>query len=235
MILEFSVTNTFSINEKQTISFEAVPYNGSEDFESHFVKCADVNILKLACIYGANASGKTKMLTALNFYIKFMLYSFTRAIPNEHIPVIPFAFRQEDKNKPSEFELITYIKDKGTNEYVRYNYNLKLIREKVIFEQLSYAPKGKEQVIFKRIEDNSIEWNCNVGTEKIIEDMTRHNCSVVSIGAQVKHPSLKYFYDRIYFSFKRMIKSPSSDFEYSYDHVFDLLKTYLLIYFPLLI
>ena len=74
MILEFSITNTYSIGEKQTISFEPASYD--KENKNHYIDIDGIKILKLACIYGSNAAGKTNMAVALNFYLRFMAYSF---------------------------------------------------------------------------------------------------------------------------------------------------------------
>ena len=211
MILEFSITNTFSISEKQTISFEAV-INDIETDAQHYVECGDKKILKLACIYGANAAGKTKMLKALHFYMDFMLRSFTKLEPNENIRVIPFKFNPDFQNNPSEFELILYLKEIEDRHYIRYDYNLQLTKKKVVYESLSYSPKGQKKLIFERSKDNKIKWGSDVtGAKKIIEDMARPNCSIISVGAQTQHPVLKFFYDNVYHSFKGMIHPLSSD------------------------
>ncbi|MGP1438786.1 MAG: AAA family ATPase [Treponema sp.] len=222
MILEFSITNTFSISEKQTISFEAVPNKEDDGIFQHCIECEGKKILKLACIYGANASGKTKMLEALNFYMWFMISSFTELEPNKNIIFIPFAFDPELKNAPGEFELILYIKDNDSNKFVRYNYNLKLTKEKVVYEELSYVPKGQKKLIFKRDENNSIKWGSNItGAKKIIEDIIRPNSSVISTGAQVRHLLLKSFYDEVVSSFKGIIEPSSNDYlsEYIFNKI----------------
>ena len=65
MIINFSVQNFGSIREKQTLSFEADKSTHLED--TYIVKFGEQRILKLALIYGANASGKTTILKALDF------------------------------------------------------------------------------------------------------------------------------------------------------------------------
>ena len=67
MVIEFSITNTFSISERQTISFDAARNEPATDGQ-HCIDCNGKKILKMACIYGANASGKTNILEALRFY-----------------------------------------------------------------------------------------------------------------------------------------------------------------------
>ena len=142
MILEFSIANTFSISEKQTISFEAV-INDTETDARHYVDCGGKKILKLACIYGANAAGKTKMLEALQFYMRFLLHSFVEFKPNDKINFIPFGFSEKYKKMPGEFELVFYTKD--LDKYIRYDYEIKLAENNVVHESLFYTPKGQKK------------------------------------------------------------------------------------------
>ena len=66
MIVSFSLQNFGSVKEKQTMSFEATK---SVDLEDYYIiePIKGVRLLKLALIYGANASGKTTILKALEF------------------------------------------------------------------------------------------------------------------------------------------------------------------------
>ena len=45
MILEFSITNTYSIGEKQTISFEPASYD--KENKNHYIDIDGIKILKL--------------------------------------------------------------------------------------------------------------------------------------------------------------------------------------------
>ena len=66
MIINFTVENFGSIKEKQTLSFMA---NKSEHLEDYYIiePIKGLRLNKLALIYGANASGKTTVLKALDF------------------------------------------------------------------------------------------------------------------------------------------------------------------------
>jgi len=196
MILEFSIANTFSISEKQTISFEAV-INDTETDARHYVDCGGKKILKLACIYGANAAGKTKMLEALQFYMSFLLHSFVELKPNDKINFIPFGFSERYKNMPGEFELVFYTKDLDLDKYIRYDYEIKLTENNVVHEALFYAPKGQKKRIFER-DNNKILWGSDItGPKKIIEDMTRKNSSLISAAVQVQQQLLLHVYNNL--------------------------------------
>ena len=65
MLVNFSIQNFGSIKDKQTLSFEA---DKSEHLEDYYViNTNGRRLLKLGLIYGANASGKTTILKALDF------------------------------------------------------------------------------------------------------------------------------------------------------------------------
>ncbi len=65
MIISFDIKNFGSIRGKQTLSFEAEKTRHLEDF--YVTKIKKLRLLKIALIYGANASGKTTILKALDF------------------------------------------------------------------------------------------------------------------------------------------------------------------------
>lgn len=212
MILEYSIENTLSIKEKQTVSFEAVFEDKISD-ELHCKQLGDKHILKMACIYGANASGKTKMARALYYYIDFVISSFTDLKPNESTHFIPFKFSEQTKNACGKFEIIFYTKDIRSYKTVKYKYTLHINKKKVEFESLYYAPKGQLKLLFERKATGEIKWGLDItGAKKIIAGMTRENCSVISAGAQAKHPIFKALYDYLSNRFKGIITKSSGGF-----------------------
>ena len=66
MIHEFRVSNFLSFKEEQVLSFEATSDRVFEDIYC-VRKKANLRLLKLAIIYGANASGKSNLLKAIDF------------------------------------------------------------------------------------------------------------------------------------------------------------------------
>ena len=67
MLIEFSVENFLSIKERVTLSLLA---STDKSLDNNLIK-TDVlkkdNLLRSAVLYGANASGKTNVLLALDF------------------------------------------------------------------------------------------------------------------------------------------------------------------------
>lgn len=205
MILEFSVKNTFSIKDEQLISFEAAETIDTDD-KLHCIELGGKKFLKLACVYGANASGKTKIAEALTFYIHFLVQSFHSLQPTENIHFIPFLFDPVSAKEPGEFRLVFYAKDFESENVIRYDYYIKLNAEKVLEESLYYSPKGQKRLIFERTD--IIKWGtCVTGAKKTIAELTRDNCSVISSGAQAKHPIFLHIYNHFNERFKGMIDS----------------------------
>ena len=108
MLIEFKVANFKSIREEQTLSLVA----GNMDKEltgsvihRELEGMADVQFLKGAAIYGANASGKSNLIAAMQFVASLVEESATKLQPGDPIGVIPFKLDHESSAKPSEFEV----------------------------------------------------------------------------------------------------------------------------------
>ena len=140
MLLEFKVKNFLSFKDEQVLSFEASDDNSLEDLHCIEVK-PGVRILKTAMIYGANASGKTNVLKALEFVHKIALSSKRK---RENTGFVPFKFNNECVKKPGYFELSFYIDE------IKYVYNI-TIDSKIIYEEkLIYYPYLQPALVFHR-------------------------------------------------------------------------------------
>ncbi len=140
MIIEFSISNFRSIKEKVTLSFNTKSKEGDEYFTYKMPN--GKKILKLGFIYGANASGKTNVLLALDFLRNLVLQPFDKK--TESFNFEPFLFDNDYKlNKNTSFSLDFF--QNGT----RYIYELTLNRKTILEEELHfYSPK--KSLIYKR-------------------------------------------------------------------------------------
>ena len=66
MIIDFSITNFGPIKNKVCLSFEADEDSKLEDYYV-MEPIPGMRLLKIALLYGANASGKTTLIEALDF------------------------------------------------------------------------------------------------------------------------------------------------------------------------
>ena len=106
MIAEFSVENFFSIKLPQKISFEPSSDTFMSDEYSYEVKDG-VRLLKIGIIYGANASGKTNILNAIEFFRILVL-----RMPkdrNEKTAVVPFMLDSTSRNETTKMSMSFYI------------------------------------------------------------------------------------------------------------------------------
>ena len=164
MIVNFSVQNFGSIKDKQTLSFEA---DKSTHLEDHYIINTNggLRLLKLALIYGANASGKTTILKALDFLRRIVLDPAKKK--TDPIEFNPFLF---DSKTPKQNSII--IIDFIQNE-VRYSYEVEFNKNAVLKEELNFFNPNKANV-FKRTTDvlkqfTEITFGSKIKKDKIFE------------------------------------------------------------------
>ena len=189
MLIEFSVANYKSIKDKVTLSM--VASSEKEHPENIFeVKDKKIKLLKSVAIYGANASGKSNLIEALNFMSFFVIRSATKFQKGDKIPVEPFRFDFEYLTKPSEFE-IAFIKD---NE--RYIYGFTADNQMIHEEWLTATRTTKPRGLFRREIDSSNEINIHfgkswIGEGKSLKEHTRENALFLSVAMQYNNMTVK--------------------------------------------
>ncbi|MEB0114424.1 AAA family ATPase, partial [Variovorax sp. RTB1] len=143
MLIEFSVENYRSFRERQTFSMVAAPrlHKKENTFVPDLLGIKFPPLLKVAVIYGPNASGKSNLLRAL-WVIELMLGREPTSTLT--LPVSPFRFDPALSTKPSVFE-IHFIA-----EQVRYIFEASATQSRIFSERLTAFPKGKEQLLFDR-------------------------------------------------------------------------------------
>lgn len=75
MLVEFSVKNFRSIKDLQVVSFVATNINGTSETNSNIVSDAGERLLKSVGIYGANASGKSNVIKAMELFFQTVAFS----------------------------------------------------------------------------------------------------------------------------------------------------------------
>ena len=160
MIINFSVKNFRSIDDEITLSFEAVDKNGNDNY--YIYKSGKERILKIAIIYGSNASGKTNILKALGFLVNFIRNPLEQK--DQLIELEPFLFTDEIKN-PTCFELDFLMND------IKYSYILELSKERVLVEQL-YFYNPRKALIFDR---SNYEFGSKIKINKSQREALKNN------------------------------------------------------------
>lgn len=170
MIQEFKVRNFLSFRDEIALSFEATNDNTFDD--THVVEVAPgVRLLRFGLVYGANASGKSNLIAALDF-IRVFLFDKKDDIDDE-TETIPFLLDTDTKDSPSEFEMTFYV---GTTRYV---YKLSLTEKAVISESMSYYKTTQPLKLFSRRLENGrsvIEFGASVKASKAIKEEVTLKC-----------------------------------------------------------
>ena len=141
MIAEFKVQNFYSLKEKQTLSF--IPTSDDTSAEDYTEEVAEgVRLLKIGCIYGSNASGKTNVLHALDYFSRFMVA--TNLKKGDETGVIPFLLDGVSDKEKTSFEMTFYL---GGERYI-----LTLVMDNKVIYSESLIVYGSVQptVIYKR-------------------------------------------------------------------------------------
>lgn len=163
MIINFSLQNFGSVKDKQTLTFEADKSDHLEN--SYIIHTNGLRLLKIALIYGANASGKTTILKALEFLRDIILEPETKK--TDELDFQPFLFDAETPNENSVIS-IEFI----TND-TKYFYEVEFFRKAVVNEVLNFYNPNKANV-YKRTTDiknqfTEIKFGSKIKIDKLFE------------------------------------------------------------------
>jgi AAA15 family ATPase/GTPase len=145
MLIEFSISNYRSFREKQTFSMVAAPrLRKSDNVFKPEVKGEKKlpNLLKVAAIYGPNASGKSNLIKA--FKIVKNIAERQPSAQTALLPVTPFRFDSELADQPTRIELHFIYAEQ------RYEFELALTQQRIVEERLVVYPNGKETLLYER-------------------------------------------------------------------------------------
>ena len=153
MIQEFSVQNFLSIRDKQTISFVATSDKTLSE-ELIIEPKPGVRLLRMSMIYGANASGKSNLLQAIQA-LWLLLFS-PQEKEHKKIPIYqPFEL---SKGEPTRFEIIFWANNR------RYQYILEHDSYSILYEKMLYtSDKGILSDMYERKKGESILFGSTIG------------------------------------------------------------------------
>lgn len=153
MLIEFSVSNFRSFRERQTLSMVAAPrlHKKENVFLPELKGEKGLKLLKVAVVYGPNASGKSNLLKAL--WTVCIIAAQPASSGRYLMPVNAFAFDQALADQPSEFEL-HFIQ-----EGMRYQFELAATRDHIVSERLVAYPNGNAEEIYCRMGPNEADYS----------------------------------------------------------------------------
>ncbi len=109
MLIEFSVANFRSFRDRVTLSLEAEPRISERDKsvdDRNIAHTPDGDLLRVVGLYGANASGKSNLITALSTLRSLVLNSAREGQSRDPLPAMPFRLDPESQAGPSELEVV---------------------------------------------------------------------------------------------------------------------------------
>ncbi len=192
MLIEFRVKNFRSLRDEQTLSFVATKDKTSQD--THTIATgvrAAPSILRSAVIYGANASGKSNVLRALQFMQMMVRNSAVGMHPGQPTNAQPFRLDPASLSAPTEFEVTVLL------DGVRYQYGFSLNAERVLHEHLLVYKAFKPQRWFERnynpeTKTETFEFGDSLkGAKATWEAATRPNSLFLSMAVQLNSKQLR--------------------------------------------
>lgn len=160
MLVQFMLKNVLSFRDEAIFDVSAIP--AYKEHEYNLIKHGTENFLKVAAIYGANASGKSNLHQAFFFFQHIIMESLNNTTDDNVTAIkkyyVPFEFEEEENN--SEFQ-ITVIED-----YYEYRYGFEYNDECIVSEWLYRKNEQTKRTItiFER-STNTIKFGASVRKE----------------------------------------------------------------------
>ena len=187
MIISISVENFLSIKEKITLDLEAT--TSKKLINNTFYYNEKDRLLKNIIIYGANASGKTNLIKAIDFMKAMIIKSHTHNV-GDTILITPFKLDKKYENKPTKFEI------KFIHQNIKYDYSFSFTKEKIIDEILYYYPNNRKSLIFKRKNTNKYEFKIDKSKQdSLYREVTIENTLYLSRATQHGYDKTKPVYE----------------------------------------
>lgn len=193
MLLEFRAANVRSFLDPLAMSLLATAM--AEDGVPREVPWREgtrhpLRVLPAAGIFGANASGKTNLLRAMDDMRRIVLTSFKTGSRSRHIQRRPFRLDSESENAPSEFSVDLVLGG------IRHEYGFKVDDKRVIEEWAYRYTHGKVSTLFRR-EGNSIDLvgEINRAKGRAVREISRPNALFLSAAAAADHPDFVPLYE----------------------------------------
>jgi len=197
MLVEFSVENYRSFKDKVTFSMLASDSTAHED--ANVVTMPDgTRLLKSAVIYGANASGKSNLISAMEYLGKFIADSANLS-PNIHYYRDTFALDKEWESKPIKFDVIFYVGD------TKYAYGIEFGENAIQEEYLYLLTSDMRILVFERklLNTEIHEYSYEFGTapdQKKLKEIARfvaHYKSFLSVAVSLNQNQMLGSYNTL--------------------------------------
>ena len=196
MLVEFRVKNFRSFRDGQVLSFVATNDKSFRDTNTIMTGRNEAPfLLRSAVLYGANGSGKSNLISALQLMRELVISSSSPRMERGFHNIQPFRLDGQSIHEPTEFE-VTLIKDG-----VRYQYGFAVTRHRIVSEHLFVYKSPKEEGWFERYYNPATgkyvyKFFADIKETKYLwEDDTRPDSLYLSTAILLKDQSIRLMYD----------------------------------------
>lgn len=161
MLVQFMIKNVLSFRDETILDITAI--NAYKEHECNLIDIgAKDKFVRVAAIYGANASGKSNLNIAMRYFQKIVVESLNNVDDGEDAVLKryynPFSF--ESNNENSEFQIIEIV---GEDEYrYGFEYNSECIVAEWLYRK--NLNTNRTSIIFERTTEN-VEFGASVRKE----------------------------------------------------------------------
>jgi AAA15 family ATPase/GTPase len=210
MLIQFSVKNYKTFAEEVKLSMVASKDDTLKE-KNVFSSGFGYDLLKSAVVYGANASGKSKLVEGMLF-MKVLVLNSANFHSSKKIDVEPFKLSTVNEKEPSMFEVIFVYENE------MYRYGFEVTTEKIVSEWLYVRQnngKPKETELFYR-EEQKFEYNKTKFKVKslIDNDRVKENTLLLSKADVENEKTAKKVFHWIYNVFNIMFTLKEEDIMY---------------------
>lgn len=194
MLLSFRAANHRSLRDEQQLLLTPAYADDTADWQA----------VPVVGIFGANASGKSNVIDALEYMGRMVRRSFRESEPGTGVERRPFALDPAMSDEPSTFVVDLLL------EGVRYTYGFAVDDTRVIEEWMYSFPRGRQRNLFHRTGDQYSYGEHSPSSLRQTEEITESNVLFLSVAARAKQPELQ----RVFLWFSslaiRSLSSPRS-------------------------
>ncbi len=193
MLVEFRVENFRSFREEQVLSLVA---GRDTKHPGNCVSLEGARFVKAALLYGANASGKSNVVSAFRCMKRLVQISATQMNQGDPIPGMePFRLDRDCVQRPCNFVVAIVL------DGVRYDYSFAATSERVHAETLSVTPPGERRRRWLTRQFNPAtgndRWRFSAPVqahETLVKERTRPNGLALSRAAELNVPQFVPLY-----------------------------------------
>jgi AAA15 family ATPase/GTPase len=186
MLLAFRVENSRSFRDEAELSMLGTRLSGEDVVRKvpWREKGRPINVLPLAGIFGANASGKSNFLEAMHDMRTLVMGSFKQGTPGEEIERHPYLLGADEGRAPTSYQVDLVLGG------VRHEYGFRVDSNAVLEEWGRSYPRGRAVQLFHRIGDDVNLGTAQRGKGRATQEILRSNALFLSTAAATNHPLL---------------------------------------------